>query len=158
MVEEGLVRRLLESARYLILVPVLVVLAAAVAGFGAFAWSAILVFQELLVSQGDTTGAVALLALLDRFLVAIALLMAAIGLYELFIGELSVPGFLKVTNLHQLKGRLAGVVILVMAIKFVEKLSEWKNPLDTLWFALGIAVVSAVLIAFTAFDSEHGHA
>ena len=52
------------------------------------------------------------------------ILMTAIGLYELFIGELTVPDFLRVETLHQLKARLAGVVILVMAVKFVEKLAE----------------------------------
>lgn len=148
-------RRLVEAARYLVLIAVAVVLIATVAGFAAFAWSAVPVLIGLFATQGDTSGAIAMLGLLDRFLVAIALLMTAVGLYELFIGELTVPDFLRVATLHQLKARLAGVIILVMAVKFVEKLAEWKDPLDMLWFAVAIAVVSAVLIAFTAFDTEH---
>lgn len=151
-------RRLLESSRYLVLIAVLVVLIAAVAGFAAFAWSALPVIVHLFTIADPSLGAIELLALLDRFLVAVALLIAAIGLYELGIGDLDVPALFTVNTLHQLKGRLAGVVILVMAVKFVEKLAEWKNPLDMLWFALAIAVVSAVLIAYTAFDTDHNGA
>ena len=150
--------RLLESSRYLILVAVVVVLLAAVAGFAAFAWSALPVIVHLFTVADPSLGAIELLALLDRFLVAVALLIAAIGLYELGIGDLDVPPLLTVKTLNQLKGRLAGVIILVMAVKFVEKLAEWKNPLDMLWFALAIAVVSAVLIAYTAFDADHNGA
>ncbi len=148
-------RRLLEWSRYLVVVPVVVLVLVTLAGLGAFAWSAVPVVIELFATQGDSAGAIALLALLDRFLVAIAVLMSAVGLYELFVGELSLPDFLTVHTLHQLKARLAGVIILVMAVKFTEKLAEWKDPLDLVWFALAIALVSAVLIAFTAFDGEH---
>lgn len=76
------------------------------------------------------------------------LLVFAISLYELFIGALEVPEWMVVRSLLELEVKLAGVIVLVLAVKFLEKLMEAKNGLDTLYTALAIAVVSAVLISF----------
>ena len=95
-----------------------------------------------------------LVALMDKFLLASALLLFAVGLYELFIGELNVPAWLEIRNLHDLKTRLASVVILVMAVTFLEHLIEWTDPKGLLYFAGAIALVSASLIAFAQFGEK----
>jgi uncharacterized membrane protein YqhA len=57
-------------------------------------------------------------------------------------------------NLHDLKAKLSSVIILVMAVTFLEHIVEWKNPRDTFYFNLAVAVVSAALIAFSHFGAK----
>jgi hypothetical protein len=41
-----------------------------------------------------------------------------------------------------------------MEAQFLEKLAEWKDARETLFFALSIAVVAAVLIAFSVLGGK----
>jgi uncharacterized membrane protein YqhA len=61
---------------------------------------------------------------------------------------------LEIRNLHDLKTRLASVVILVMAVTFLEHLIEWTDPQGLLYFAGAITLVSAALIAFARFGEK----
>ena len=141
--------KFLTSTRYLALIGVLALL---VAAFAAFGWGIAKTAEavSLVVSSlGSDPGIIiSLVEIVDAFLVAMALLIFSIGIYELFIGELGVPDWMKIHNLHDLKTRLGSILILVMAVKFLEKLAEWKNPQDTLFFALSITLISGILIAF----------
>jgi len=105
----------------------------------------------LLTNSSDIsiTCAVALVEVVDGFLVATILFIFAASMYELFIAEINLPDWMLAHNLHELKTKLSSVLILVMAVKFVEHLVEWKDPHSTLLFGIAIAVVSAILIAFS---------
>ena len=101
------------------------------------------------INQIDSTYAVTgFITLMDINLVAIVLYIFSVGVYELFVGELNIPAWLKVKTLEELKAKLAGIMILILVIDFAKYLVEWKNPLDTLYFALSVALVSAVLIFY----------
>jgi uncharacterized membrane protein YqhA len=91
---------------------------------------------------------------MDIHLLSIILYIFSVGLYELFVGKLNVPEWLRITDIDQLKAKLASVVILILAITFTKKLVEWKNPVDTLLFALAIAVIIAVLIFYYKVKEE----
>ena len=140
---------LLEKSRYLVVIAVLACLAASLAafGWGAFkAWDAV---TSLLQSGGkDPLGAIKFIELMDTFLIATALLIFAIGLYELFIGDVAMPGWLQIHSLHDLKAKLASVIVLVLAVNFLSHLVEWRDARETLEFGLAVAVVGAALIAF----------
>jgi len=139
----------LASTRYLAIVGVAALLVTALAAFG---WGVVKTVEAVtaVIGQGEDAGiVVALVEVADIFLVATALLIFAFGLYELFVGDLNLPERIQVHNLHDLKAKLGGVLILVMAVKFLEKLAEWKDALATLYFALAIAVLAAVLIFFS---------
>jgi|GEM_PF-3935062 len=43
------------------------------------------------------------------------------------------------------KARLISVIILIMAVTFLEHIVEWKNPFDLLMFGVAIAVVALIL-------------
>ena len=73
----------------------------------------------------------ALIAVVDVFLIATVLFVVAVSLYEMFIGDLKLPEWMVAHNLYELKSKLSGVIILVMAMKFLEKLVDWKAPQDT---------------------------
>jgi uncharacterized membrane protein YqhA len=79
--------------------------------------------------------------------VATVLFVFAASLYEMFIGRLDLPNWASAHSLSELKVKLGGALILVMAVTFLEHLMEWRNPQETLLFAIAIAVVAAILIA-----------
>ena len=58
------------------------------------------------------------------------------------------------SQLHDLKAKIGGIAILVVVIAFIEQLLAWKNAQDTLYFALAIGIISAVLIAYSQFGGE----
>jgi uncharacterized membrane protein YqhA len=141
--------KFLAGTRYLALIGVLALLAAALAAFGWGIAKTVEALALVITSLGrDPVIIIALIEIVDAFLVAMALLLFSVSIYELFIGELSVPAWMKIHDLHDLKTRLGSILVLVMAVKFLEKLAEWKDAQETLYFALAITLVSAVLIAF----------
>ena len=85
---------------------------------------------------------------LDSFLVATALLVISTSLYELFIGELEVPNWMLVKDLTELKSKFTFVIIPVMAVKFVQKILNYENAIDTFYYGVGIAAVALALTAF----------
>jgi uncharacterized membrane protein YqhA len=148
-------KRVLESSRYLVLLAVISLIATAAAAFVWGTVSAVNVIAELVRYGGQPPlFSVELVALMDKFLLAAAMLLFAVGLYELFIGGLNVPAWLVIHNLHDLKTRLASVVILVMGVTFLEHLIEWTDPAGMLYFGAAIALVSVTLIAFSQFGER----
>ena len=148
-------KSLIEKTRYLSLIAVLSLLLAALT---SFVWGAIKTFNAITIVF-TTVGqnkliSLYLIQLVDYSLIAIALLIFAFSIYELFIGDLDLPEWMVAHNLHDLKARLSSLAILVLALKFVEKVFEGQDPLNTLYLGLAIAAVSAVLIAFIYFGSK----
>lgn len=143
--------RLIESSRYVALIGILSLLILSIVCFG---WGALRGFDAAMLiirTVGrDPEIAPALIGAVDVFLIATVLYVVAVSMYELFIGDLNLPEWMIAHNLFELKAKLSGVVILIMAIKFLEKVVEWKAPQDTLYFGIAIAVVSAALIAMSA--------
>lgn len=147
--------KFLSSTRYVILLGVFSLLGAAIVAFG---WGVVKTVDAIVLVVTSVTKdpgiTIALIEVVDAFLIATAILIFALGLFELFIADLSLPDWIQIHNLHDLKAKLGGVLVLVMAVKFLEKLAEWKNAQETLFFALAIAVISAALITFSAFGGK----
>jgi uncharacterized membrane protein YqhA len=149
-------KTLFEKSRYLSLIAVLSLL---LASLTSFVWGAIKTFNAITIVF-TTAGqnkliSLYLIQLVDYSLIAIALLIFAFSIYELFIGDLDLPEWMVAHNLHDLKARLSSLAILVLALKFVEKVFEGQDPIQTLYLGLAIAAVSAVLIAFSYFGSKN---
>ena len=146
---------MLEKSRYLAIIGVFSLLVAALA---AFAWGTIKTASTiLLVIQsmgGDARITIELIEIVDSFLVATAMLIFAVGLYELFIGEINVPEWMLAHNLYELKGKLSSMIVLVMGVKFLQKLLEVKDTGDLLRTGIATALMSAVLIAFGYFGKK----
>ena len=142
--------KLLQNVRYMNLIGVVALLLAAMASLG---WASVKSLTTILLiinsSAQDSKIPIALIEVVDSFLITTALFVFAFSLYELFIGGLKVPAWMLAHNLQELKAKLSGVIVLVIVVKFVERLVKWEDPSDTLFFGLAVAVVSAVLIALT---------
>jgi uncharacterized membrane protein YqhA len=149
------VARLIGNLRYVVIVAVVGIALQAIATFGWAVWITGDFVYDLLSSsawrQDDTI--VELLQVLDLYLIGTVLIITAIGLYELFIGDVHLPEWLVIRNLSDLKTKIVEVIVLVIGIKFVEKLVTVKDPIDVLWYGLGSAAVMAVLIGWNSLKS-----
>ena len=148
-------KAILEKSRYLALVGVISLLVAAVA---AFAWGTLkTVHAVMLVVESlgkDAAITIEFIQIIDSFLIATAILIFTVSLYELFIGEINVPEWMLAHNLYELKAKLSSMVVLVMGVKFLQKLVEVKNTTELMQTGIAIAIVSAVLIAFGYFGKK----
>jgi uncharacterized membrane protein YqhA len=93
---------------------------------------------------------------IDLFLIGATLLLAAVGLYELFVREISVgiPAWLQMHDLNDLKGRIIAMVVLVIAVAFAEVAVDPADGMEVLEIGGGIGFV---VIALTAFLRLTGH-
>ena len=148
--------RLLQNSRYIVGIGVIALLASSLAAFGWSVAKAVGAITVIVQSYGqDKHIAIALVEIVEGGLIASVLLVVAVSLYEIFIAELNVPRGMVAHNLYELKGKLSTMVVLVMALKFLEHLVEWSSATDTLLYGLAIAVVSAALIALSYLGSKN---
>lgn len=115
-----------------------------------------------LISARDLTDAreeqlsIEFIELIDVFLIGVILLIVALGLYQLFIDEKStLPSWLRIRNLDQLKHRVIGVICVVLGVNFLSNVAEWTGGRDILYLgaAIGIVLVALVLLLKTVDDS-----
>lgn len=140
---------LIEKARYLSIVSVVGMLFGAVAALFLGAVKIVQVLQTVFTKFEESEPTLYILfEALDCFLVATALIVIAVSLYELFIGGLEVPDWMLVRDLTELKAKFTFVIVPVMAVKFVQELLQHENAADTLYYGAAIALLSAALAAF----------
>ena len=150
---------LLENARYLSIIGILSLLIGALVALLQGVYKLYKTIEAALYEdpKGDAT-LVSLFGCLDNFLVATALIVISVSLYELYIDKLEVPDWMLVRNLEELKAKFSYVVIPVMAVKFVQNVLESKNTLETLYYGAGIALVIASLTAFNYVSEKEREA
>ena len=148
-------KTVLEKSRYLAIVGVISLLIAAVAAFAWGTFKTIHAVMLVIESLGkDAAITIEFIEIVDSFLIATAILIFATSLYELFIADLDVPDWMVAHNLYELKAKLSSMVVLVMGVKFLQKIEEMKNTTDLMQTGIAIAIVSAVLIAFGYFGNK----
>jgi uncharacterized membrane protein YqhA len=158
--DEGVERLLIQSLR-LAYIPVVILLLAAL---GAFFYGAVVFVDSVRkVSHhpfpvGHQIGL--FLLDIDLFLIGATLLIAAVGFYELFIHEIrperraSVPQWLEMRDLNDLKGRVIAMIVLLAAVTFVEVVVDAPTGRQGLQLGVGIA---SVIVALTIFLRFGGH-
>lgn len=141
----------LEKGKYIIL---LAVVSTFLASAATFIWSAVRMITNvvsltagLITHEGGHSG-VQMIASLDSILLAIVLYIFSVAIYELFFGKINVPDWLIIENLDELKEKLASVIILILAVTFLEHLVEWKDAKETLMFGISIAAVLIALVFY----------
>jgi len=141
----------LEKGKYVILLAVVSTFLASVA---TFIWGTVRMITNvvsliagLITHEGGHSG-VQMIASLDSILLAIVLYIFSVAIYELFFGKINVPDWLVIENLDGLKEKLASVIILILAVTFLEHLVEWKDAKETLMFGISIAAVLIALVFY----------
>jgi uncharacterized membrane protein YqhA len=95
---------------------------------------------------------VEVLTAVDAILLGTVLLVIGYGLYELFIdADLDVPQWLRVYDLDDLKSKLIGVVVAIVAVVFVGVFVDSNRASDVISYGVGAGalVVGLAIFAFT---------
>ncbi len=143
----------LWSTRFIVLVAVILSIISSVTLFLLGGWDIIqaTVNNNPLFNQNINTNNELLFKIIssiDLFLIGIVLLIFGFGVYELFISEIDfakgkfADSTLKINSLDQLKNKIIKVVIIVLIVKFFEKVlklsDNFETPKDLVFFSLSI--------------------
>jgi uncharacterized membrane protein YqhA len=149
--------RLFAGTRFLILLPI-IGLAFAAALFFVFGGFGIirLGFETIAASFNPEAEHLEhgllmyqVLEYVHTFLVGTVLYITAIGLYQLFIDDINIHGWLKVESAEELETNLIGVTVVVLAVNFMGRIFT-GNTVDLLEIGAGMALPIAALGLFVA--------
>ena len=105
-------------------------------------------------STGDSkplsTLSVDFLEIVSTLLKAVVFYLIGVGLYSLFIAPLSVAVALGVQTLADLDEMIVNIIIVILAVTFLEHFIRWEKPQEILQFGVSMALVIAALVAFQA--------
>ena len=145
--------KILWSVRYITILPVLLSIISSVALLFLGGWEIIeaIIFYNPLFDDSITSSNELLfkiISAIDLFLIGIVLLIFGFGIYELFVSEIDFANSkfnestLKIRDLDQLKNKIIKVIIIVLIVKFFEKVLKFsetfKDPMDILYFSISI--------------------
>lgn len=144
--------KILSSTRYIVLLGVIASLVLSATLFLAgLVRTGLIVFDAVLKINSSKIAkdmAIASIELADLFLIATAMYIVGIGLYELFIGSVDLPDWLLISSLDDLKEKLINVVVVVLAVSFLAQIATWDGQTNLLPYGVAIALVIAALTAF----------
>ena len=149
----GKFEKLLWSVRYITILAVILSIIAAFTLIILGSWDIIEavifynpLFDESISNNNDLLFKI--ISAIDLFLIGIVLLIFGFGIYELFVSEIDfanakfTESTLKIRDLDQLKNKIIKVVIIVLIVKFFEKVLKFSEnfttPVDILYFGLSI--------------------
>jgi uncharacterized membrane protein YqhA len=143
-------RQLLGLTRYAVVVPAIASIIGALLLMAQGSIEMLIVVYESLTTHAylkDTI--VAVLTAVDAILLGTVLLVIGYGLYELFVDtELIVPAWLQVRDLDDLKSKLIGVVVAIIAVVFVGVFVDANRADEVLSYGLGAGALVAGLAVF----------
>jgi uncharacterized membrane protein YqhA len=144
-------RRLIEISRFAVVLPAL---SSLIGGILLMILGSIGIFQATIdtvltrVPLKETI--VSILTSVDAILLGTVLLVIGYGLYELFVDtNLEVPDWLEINTLDDLKAKLIGVVVAIIAVIFVGVLVDAKSPNEVMYYGVGAGAVVLALAAFS---------
>ena len=149
----GKFEKLLWSVRYITILAVILSIIAAFTLIILGSWDIIEavifynpLFDESISNNNDLLFKI--ISAIDLFLIGIVLLIFGFGIYELFVSEIDfanakfTESTLKIRDLDQLKNKIIKVVIIVLIVKFFEKVLKFSEnfttPMDILYLGLSI--------------------
>lgn len=151
-------RKLLGLTRYAVIVPALAAIIGALLLMAQGSIEMVLVAIDA-VSEGVALKEtiVEVLTAVDAILLGTVLLVIGYGLYELFIdAEIDVPAWLRVENLDDLKSKLIGVVVAIVAVVFVGVFVDSNRAGDVISYGVGAGalVVGLAIFAWATRKSD----
>ena len=153
--------RLIGRSRLVVVVAVVGVLLAAFSLFLLGAWLAIETVWNtwwgvVSGSQESTEVIIRFLEVVTVMLKAVFFYLIGVGLYSLFISPLNVTVALGVETLNDLETKIISVIIVIMAVRFLERFIQWDAPLEILYNAAALGIVVAALVFFKIYTNREG--
>lgn len=147
--------RLIASTRYLILVPVvgLLILAATLFLVGGFS---LILFVVKMILGAETVADDIIFQIVEFvhfFLIGTVLYVTGMGLFQLFVRPLDLPGWLKIDDIEELELNLVGVVIVIIGVNFLRIVFQ-PGGTNLLNYGIGYAAAIAALSYFIAVRSK----
>ena len=148
--DANLARRLASWTRYLVMLPVLGLFVGATTLFVMASIDSYHVVAMVAAGEaGEKQVVLDFIELADIYLLATDLYIISVGLFELFIDDsLPLPDWLEIHTLDDLKEKLVGVVIVVLAVTFLGQAIKGAAPQELAYLGGGIAAVIAALAFF----------
>ncbi|MFM2412456.1 MAG: hypothetical protein RLZZ587_789 [Actinomycetota bacterium] len=143
-------RRLLGLTRFVVIVPAVAAIIGAILLMAQGSIEVALVVFDAIANQASLKDSlVGVLTAVDGILLGTVLLVIGYGLYELFIdSEIEVPEWLQVRDLDDLKSKLIGVVVAIIAVVFVGVFVDSSRAEDVVSYGLGAGALVAGLALF----------
>lgn len=150
---ENKFEKVLWNTRFIVILVVILSIISSITLFLLGAWDiidAILKKNPIFNPKISTNNSLLfeIIASIDLFLIGIVLLIFGFGVYELFISEIDFAkskfseSTLKIKSLDQLKNKIIKVIIIVLIVKFFEKVlvlsQNFNTPTDLLFFSASI--------------------
>lgn len=159
---------LIGRSRLVVLVAVVAVLLAALTLFliGAIeavesVWGAWTLVLSPSLEPANLT--VEFLSVVTTLLKAVVFYLIGVGLYSLFIAPLNLSISLGVETLTDLESRVVSIVVVILAVTFLERFIRSDSALEVLQFAGAGALMIAALVFFQSYSrrekesqQEHG--
>ena len=155
-----MIERFLAACRFLLVIPVVgcVLLTAAVVLMGI---GRIVTSGAALVQKGDMSAkaakmmSLAVIEIIDLFLIGTVSYITAVGLYKLFIGgtDVKLPMRLQIGSLKELEDKIIGVIVAALAVAFLGHAAGGDEASALLNYGGGIALVIAALAFFMNYGS-----
>ncbi len=148
-----MVLKFISATRFLVIIPIIgLALTASVlfvlAGFGLIAF---IIESAIELFSGHAEELIPIIQLVEfvhQFLVGTVLYITAIGLYQLFVNPVPMPGWLHIDSPDELEGSLISVTVVVLAVNFLGVVVTRNQQIDTLQYGVGIALPIAALSLF----------
>ncbi|MBU3716039.1 MAG: YqhA family protein [Candidatus Nanopelagicaceae bacterium] len=151
-------KKLIGLTRYAVFVPALASIIGAILLMGQGSLEILKVVYSAISSEyGLKETIVEVLTAVDAILLGTVLLVIGYGLYELFIdAEIEVPLWLRVRDLDDLKSKLIGVVVAILAVVFVGVFVDSNRSEDVISYGVGAGalVVGLAIFAFATKKSD----
>jgi uncharacterized membrane protein YqhA len=144
-------RRFVELSRFIVILPVFGSLLGAFTLMLIGTWEVFnSIFSILNSSSPLKDTVVGILTAVDTLLLATVLLVIGYGLYELFVdADVKLPPWLEINDLDDLKSKLIGVVVAIIAVVFLGQLVDNNSSNDVFLAGAGAGALVLGLAAFT---------
>ena len=151
-------KKILGLTRYAVFVPAI---ASIIGALLLMVQGSVEIVQVAVKAVTDPTNIkltiVEVLTAVDAILLGTVLLVIGYGLYELFIdSEIEVPLWLRVEDLDDLKSKLIGVVVAIVAVVFVGVFVDSNRAGDVISYGVGAGalVLGLAVFAYATRKSE----
>jgi uncharacterized membrane protein YqhA len=140
----------MSVTRYAVFIPALASIVGALLLMAQGSYAMVMaVVDAVTENYGLKATIVEVLTAVDAILLGTVLLVIGYGLYELFIdAELDVPLWLRVNNLDDLKSKLIGVVVAIIAVVFVGVFVDSNRTEDVIAYGVGAGALVTGLAIF----------
>jgi uncharacterized membrane protein YqhA len=151
-------RKILGLTRYAVIVPAIasIIGALLLMAQGSIAIVKV-VIDAILNNSYLKVTIVDVLTAVDAILLGTVLLVIGYGLYELFVDtRIEVPEWLQINDLDDLKSKLIGVVVAIIAVVFVGVFVDSKRASEVVSYGLGAGALVAGLALFAYATKKSG--